>query len=90
MSENAIQNQKRVERINFFRELEGKIIEVGTKFTSSGTHIIYKGILVGKDFEYVYLRNGEIISIRGQKKETIGKFERFAVNKSIIAYVNFG
>jgi hypothetical protein len=85
-----IQNQKKIQKTNFFNELEGTIIEVATKLIDNGSYVIYKGILAGRDSDYVYLRNGEIISVKNQKKETIGKFERFAVNKSIIAYIDFG
>ena len=74
---------------DYFDELKGTIVEVATKFLEDGSYFLYKGILAKKGRDFIYLRNGEIFRVK-EEKSKIGEFDRFALNKSIVSWVNFG
>jgi len=74
---------------NFFDEFQGTTVKAISKFLDDGSVVVYKGILEGKSRTFIYLRDCEAVKVKDGKEADKKKFERIALNKSIIAMVDF-
>lgn len=73
----------------YFKEFKESKIEIGTRYLQDGSFFIYKGVLVKKSFDFIYLKNGEVFRVSNDKKEKVGNFRKIALSKSIITWVKF-
>jgi len=81
-------NNRKIEP-DFFDEFKGTTIEVSTKFLENGVYYIYKGVLVKRGKNFIYIRDGEVYEAKGNERKKISDFSRIALNKTIVSFVNF-
>jgi len=81
-------NEQEIAR-DFFDEFKGRRIEIFSKSFEDKSYYIYKGFLIKKGREFIYLERGEMNKVDDKGKEKVGEFNKMALSKSIVALVNF-
>ena len=74
---------------DFFDLAKGKTIRVFTKFLHGSECFVYAGILEKKGKDFIYLRDGKVFKVEDEKEKEIKSFQRVALSKTIISFVEF-
>ena len=83
-----IQNQKKIQKTNFIKELEGKPIEITSKFIDPEKFFIFKGTLIETNKKFIVLKNAVILKNEKGKLEFIKNVRNLIIHESIVGYIN--
>jgi hypothetical protein len=81
--------ENRPKELDYFDLAKGQTIRVYTKLVDNQIHYCYQGILQKKGKDFVYLREGKLLKIENNKETEIKSFQKIALSKAIISWIEF-